>query len=63
MTSLYILGTNPLWYEGIPSWDECISSLWLASILVGDAYGPYSQNYVFPVVMYTCDSWTLKKEH
>ena len=23
--------------------------------------GPDSQNYVFPVVMYTCDSWTLKK--
>ena len=26
--------------------------------------GPYSQNMVFPVVMYGCESWTIKKaEH
>ena len=26
--------------------------------------GPYSQGYVFPVVMYGCESWTIKKaEH
>ena len=26
--------------------------------------GPYSQSYVFPVVMYGCESWTIKKaEH
>ena len=23
--------------------------------------GPYSQGYVFPVVMYGCESWTIKK--
>ena len=23
--------------------------------------GPSSQNYVFPVVMYECESWTVKK--
>ena len=23
--------------------------------------GPYSQSYVFPVVMYRCESWTIKK--
>ena len=23
--------------------------------------GPYSQSYGFPVVMYTCESWTIKK--
>ena len=23
--------------------------------------GPYSQSYVFPVVMYGCESWTIKK--
>ena len=23
--------------------------------------GPYSQSYGFPVVMYGCDSWTIKK--
>ena len=23
--------------------------------------GPYSQSYVFPVVMYGCESWTTKK--
>ena len=22
---------------------------------------PYSQSYVFPVVMYGCESWTIKK--
>ena len=61
MASLYILGTNPLWYVGIPSLDEFVSSLWLASILIGDVYGPYSQTYVFPVIMYRCESWTIKK--
>ena len=26
--------------------------------------GPYSQSYGFPVVMYRCESWTMKKaEH
>ena len=26
--------------------------------------GPYSQSYDFPVVMYGCESWTIKKaEH
>ena len=26
--------------------------------------GPYSQDYVFPVVMYGCESWAIKKaEH
>ena len=23
--------------------------------------GPYSQSYSFPVVMYGCESWTIKK--
>ena len=23
--------------------------------------GPYSQNYGFPLVMYECESWTIKK--
>ena len=23
--------------------------------------GPYSQSYIFPVVMYGCQSWTIKK--
>ena len=41
---------------------EADSLMGLKKILVEYSYfGPYSQSYVLPVLMYQCESWTVKK--
>jgi len=38
-----------------------IRTLILPHLVVGANKGPYSENYGFPVVMYRCENWTIRK--
>ena len=38
-----------------------IRTLILPDLVVGANKGPYSENYGFPVVMYRCENWTIRK--
>ena len=63
--------TEDSWAPGRESPSGGLSGIWLAEIgfsadvALGFAYkGLYSQSYGFPVVVYGCESWTIKKaEH
>ena len=38
-----------------------IRTLILPDLVVGANKDPYSENYGFPVVMYRCENWTIRK--
>ena len=42
-------------------WEGMIDGIFDLLWLYSDDKVPYSQRYVFPVVMYGCESWTIKK--